>query len=1267
MRRTIIFAASLIFNLTCISVLGEFHEHVEAAPPTFDLQDFIAQPYFPTHTLSTGEVVSFTSEGGPGPEAPVRQYKNANYEQLYVGASGIFRREDTSWAPDGQDAICNNGNKAFYTLDKSDPCIPYTNGDSVANNPAFWAPATGSSVGQSWNQSPHQVVTIDSAALPALKYCTLSIPPGIYTSPLTCGTAPSALITAYYEPNTYTFCSGVRNPAPVVSIKGNSEEFLYMEGCGLAGYEGTFMSSGIIEGCGVGAPVTSSTCYVNNADPTDVPILFTGNVRNMKATIESDTGAKVSNAPIRGAAVCTYQGTWDTDVGNRYGFVDQIACTTTDGDGNYAVQGVRKAGGHSFDNANYIGVWVGNSFVDGWKMDLSHEYVSKDFKVWSNLTNVDAPPRPPSALDLGGLGKGATLQQIDDPASTTYKAPTLGHSEIAPGITKPIILAVENFDESYVNDRVYDECSGVPGEGLPAAEVIPSNRGFPGRGDITDVMGSMQETFKLAGSYAQGQIDPLMGDETIEDKLDSCEYIKRCNGTLVDEDSSDGRNTKTCYSLAATMMSPGGWQQLYDRALNFTTPVCKDENGNPVMLSDIEPPVSIKNAPGGPYKYGREDGDYFPYLFLLGDPIIGAETDNLQEAVRDSFIPKYDDPELVTRDERLRPAVEESQKSFSRTQAPAGRSEFSTEAIGMLVNDDVSNDIGENKPLAALLSDPYVPFGYSATEGMNPGLETAYNNVSTSLADAQKSIGTPSATGTNVANAAEPVSGDYDGLGVVRVGRSDYQFWRSYTYNTINNYDSAGEAPFQDFIATSGNDEQGKGHPWVSGFKYLPDQGFWGNLLDAIFGFLFGETINQDVYEPVGVPTNVAFPPGSPTCDKFPDGIQDEDDLPAGECIRWESISSCDAADATCKATSCTIIKTGLPCDQDYDVMCATFPSDVVACTYEVPYYTCAGDLQVQYAATSYAPQDAAYDRAQLGVWEVSRAFASPYETERVAGTGYTVNMGITDEKDTEYASQGANKGGVGATQEKVGSILQAGADPLAGLSHSQKDAPEFVGEIPVGGGDDPGAPNDFSVCDGAPDPGGGHNVKPPAELFAQFELGLPPEAEANINRCYNHIINSAMATNPPNDPVAIMTMWLEESGASTADAHDFGCVLVPRNNFKAQLSCALGIQAGVTNPQDFRFVACAPVQGPNPPAVPAEELNVNEYLQLFACGPGIRGVGGQPGTICYADPPELDFGCTGKDFPEWFVKNYRSVHKDNRAPILNKKLPSGDWSWPGP
>jgi hypothetical protein len=239
-----------LFLCTIFIAIFVFSLPSSANAQVVDLRDYIAGVDFVPHSLSTGESVYFTGDGGSGPGTAVRQYKNSNYEQFFIGNT-IYRREDTSWAPlpGFGDAQCANGNKAIYFLDPG--CSQYSEGQSISSDGARWGPFSPTvSVGETWTQQTHQIVTIDSGALPNLSYCSLSNLGG-YSYPQACNQAPSLQFVAYYSPGEYTFCTGLTNEEPLIALSGTAgagagDQFLYMRGWGLVGFEAPGFQAGLM-------------------------------------------------------------------------------------------------------------------------------------------------------------------------------------------------------------------------------------------------------------------------------------------------------------------------------------------------------------------------------------------------------------------------------------------------------------------------------------------------------------------------------------------------------------------------------------------------------------------------------------------------------------------------------------------------------------------------------------------------------------------------------------------------------------------------------------------------------------------------------------------------------------------------------------------------------------------------------------------------------------------------------------------------------------
>lgn len=206
--------------------------------------DNIGESPATAYSLSTGERVYFANEASPQtPQIktlnPRKMYKNSNYEQLFYGAEGIYRREDVSWARGNfTPAKCVGGETAAYTLEIT--CgVPFPAGTRMNSDGAIWAPASAS-VGDSWNTQAHKILPIirSSAVNGERITCDLSNLSG-YPSQCTSSTQQLA---AYFEPGEKTFCSGATNDAPVIEIRtlsgpGSGEVFYFMRGYGLVGYQ----------------------------------------------------------------------------------------------------------------------------------------------------------------------------------------------------------------------------------------------------------------------------------------------------------------------------------------------------------------------------------------------------------------------------------------------------------------------------------------------------------------------------------------------------------------------------------------------------------------------------------------------------------------------------------------------------------------------------------------------------------------------------------------------------------------------------------------------------------------------------------------------------------------------------------------------------------------------------------------------------------------------------------------------------------------------
>jgi hypothetical protein len=444
------------------------------AQQAVDLTNFIAQPTFPTHTLSTGEVVEYRSEGS-GDGTPVRQMKNNNYEQFFLKSDGIYRREDTSWAPfGGAQAVCENGNKAAYTLDSSATCVGA--GQTPLTDGARWLPYNVE-VGQVYPQQTHNILSFDTK-VPAganegynintkedMTVCTLRAPQTGYPA---CSQTPSLKITGYFEPDTFTFCTGAKNTAPMVTISGDTgagsgDGFAYMEGCGLVGFSDGNMRVGIKDGCGVTAAPESEwecTSSISNPDvpdeyscddiPDDEPILKTIKVqgRVSQATwtdvLNPDgSGEKVMKTGLnfRNFVVTNYTGDPCTvskfggrDSGGNLVNIDykRSPHVTTDSAGYYSLDV------HQTEKVKdrFISYSCNGNIVDLYKCDLTKDtdgVINLDVEAncqgtYTTVDKTGAPVRP--FLELNPISPGEDIALSDLNRFTICAEAPVGHDQV---------------------------------------------------------------------------------------------------------------------------------------------------------------------------------------------------------------------------------------------------------------------------------------------------------------------------------------------------------------------------------------------------------------------------------------------------------------------------------------------------------------------------------------------------------------------------------------------------------------------------------------------------------------------------------------------------------------------------------------------------------------------------------------------------------------------------------------------------------------------
>jgi hypothetical protein len=760
-------------------------------------------------------------------------------------------------------------------------------------------------------------------------------------------------------------------------------------------------------------------CGTDDGDSEDVTITFRGKVRSSLPVMNS-SGNEVSGQPVRGAVIGLYEGTWDTDIGTLYGNVRRYNYSATDSDGNYVVEGVRRANGGSFNNSMYMLVWCGADYVDGYEINLSETDVVWDLVVPCNRQNYESPPRPRENFNLGNMGPPLACGPVGD---RFLESPdSLGGAEIAPGHTKPIRLVKRGEDS-----RFYDIPIREDGSNLPPV-VTETNVDFEGRNDLAEVFSSYSELVKLYGTYYRGYTTPLLEGQTADDLLPNCEAaVCSCNRQVADPSTPGSINSHTCYSQAATLASPGITEILYPRALTYSDreigereysalqeeidagvplhqqsvkptqkPVCKTDTGERVYLDQFEPPAGFPELVDGPYKY---ESACFPYLFVVGDPFVGTFGQNYNDSMLDSYDPVSERiPVDTSRQIAFGQTNEQpNQQTWSHTEMQAGNCETSNDCTEALAQDT----LGLGNGLAAVAATPGAVFGYE--EGnTNPQLSTSQPNIN-------------------------------------KVGSGDNQIGRPFQLCSVNHYDTGYSQPLDRYDCNVHTTDEGV-REYCSGYQYITR----GGILDAIIDFfkrLFSEEIRVEdsggkVYYVAEVGHNtvwVEYPPPN-------QNALTESSL-SSQCVEWrESDFLCDTDDLTCRYAKCTWVDV----DNNFEPISSCTESDcgktspegyAGICNYENPWYVCRGDVIALFEdrnkSVSYAPFDRADAAAMLNA---SLSWSTPGDNRRNLGgigTATLSNIEVQNQEEPGKATDGAIHGGAGGTESKYGVMLSSFSSPI--------------------------------------------------------------------------------------------------------------------------------------------------------------------------------------------------------------------------------------------
>jgi len=681
---------------------------------TVNVTEYVANTSFPIHSLSTGEVIRYTPEGS-GEGSSVRQYKNSNWEQFFIKGDGLYRREDTSWAPDGgAQAACENGNKVIYTLDATATCAQP--GDTALTDGAKWLPSAVT-VGQVYTQQTHNILPIDSGiSFPGdsgynintkadLKVCKIAAThpsiAGIYPA---CGRAPQLQVTGYFEAGTYTFCSGVTNPQPLITIAGTAgagagDGFIYMKGCGLAGFSDANSKIGIVDGCGIdtskiepGTPKCSSSytgpilqeqmsCNISGDVAVGPPITMSGYIKHASWVEYTNklTGkvSQVEGLPVYGSVITNYSGDPCTISKQKNGnLINNSKEVSTSSDGKYTMtlQATKNI------KENFIVFSCNGRVKDIYKCDLTKD---TDGKIDLNVNMICSG----EVKDTDQSGVRSNLHLLTSPLGLTNELQYVNRDKFSicletPPTSRKItyasnimvedphnfaldILSAKDVDDVYVDGKTNPDpnCDPAnPGPGfvrcMPQDFIVEKKEeAFTGVGEFSDFgidqhRPTANRAFGVCGNFLQ-YTSPRMDDERDpEDKvLPSCFWHWASKvivnpGTIFDDKGPIlDRNQLTGNNIPILFSSPLKWIE-YAYKTNPETPVCTSiENGQrtEIVLGQIRTPWSDKTMfeeMGINYSGRKLDKQFFPHpCFLLAfNPVSAAAQRGLSENFEDSAL-----------------------------------------------------------------------------------------------------------------------------------------------------------------------------------------------------------------------------------------------------------------------------------------------------------------------------------------------------------------------------------------------------------------------------------------------------------------------------------------------------------------------------------------------------------------------------------------------------------------------------------------------------
>ncbi len=355
---------------------------------------------------------------------------------------------------------------------------------------------------------------------------------------------------------------------------------------------------------------TDNACFPSGScgtvgDAEGIPRTIKGKISSdsvLNETINS-RNIEITNAPVTGATVCAYGGTYLTTVGKSKGNIPNLeAMAVTDGNGEYVIETTWRSSGdrRSFEDSNYLAVYCGPKLVDVYKVGLA----CGDVTMPTITIDCDRYTNPLTACleELPYVDRNGYLMCADE---GIQRGKTALLHEVEPRIR---IKFDTNQQDGFLIGLVKTRTDML--------ELVEGRYAL--KNSLADLRYKLSPYATLVGGFTRVFEVPKEGEEQT---YPSCDSV---NGSANNEigvlrDSSTEEIAR--WSVAVTLSSPsfegdgipGDLKRLYEET-DIETPVCVDESNEIVELRAFKPPW---NSECGSYRYC----DGFPYYALYGSPL----------------------------------------------------------------------------------------------------------------------------------------------------------------------------------------------------------------------------------------------------------------------------------------------------------------------------------------------------------------------------------------------------------------------------------------------------------------------------------------------------------------------------------------------------------------------------------------------------------------------------------------------------------------------